>query len=165
MVKRSPVKTLMVAVVVLSRFGLAGVCSAGQLEISGLKASYLPDTAIEFMLTKKSSDLVSFFCAAEILLDGKFTECRSDIFKNGLKPRRIPFDMTRQVTKLRWDTPKLMRAIRPRPGSVYRLRFDVITPKPEQIFSEPFSITQPSNQTMKRTGPRSGATRGITCRG
>lgn len=138
---------------------LVGSLGAEQLKITGLQEAYAPGAAISFTVVKQIPDSVTFACAAETLVEGEFREFRWDIFKNGLKPPfRDPIQLGQGAADLRWDIPKQMQSIRPRAGWIYRLRIDVLTPKAEQIFSQPFSITRPSNQTMQRTPTRSVAT-------
>jgi hypothetical protein len=121
--------------------------AADQLKIKGVQESYAADTAIPFTVVKQVPHSVTFACAAETLVDGEFREFRWNIFKNGLKPPfRDPIQLGQGAADLRWDIPKQMQAIRPRAGWTCRLRIDVLTPKPEQIYSQPFAITQPSSR-------------------
>jgi|GEM_PF-5131919 len=134
---------------------LVGSLGAEQLKITGLQESYAPGAAISFTVVKQIPDSVTFACAAETLVEGEFREFRWDIFKNGLKPPfRDPIQLGQGAADLRWEIPQQMQAIRPRAGWTCRLRLDVLTPKAEQIFSQPFSIKRPSNQTMQRTPTR-----------
>jgi hypothetical protein len=148
-----------VLLMVAATLAVSGSCGAGHLGVTGLRASYRFGARIPFTIHKSASGAVTFCCAAEKLIDGRFEERRWDIFQSALKVAfRRPGKITSESLNLRWDIPKQPQPIWPEPSSVYRLRIDVVSPKQEHIYSAQFAITPPSNQTMQPTAsPRTAS--------
>jgi hypothetical protein len=63
---------------------------APQLKIRDLKASYTVNAAIPFTIIKHARGEVVFACAAEMQMDGRWQEVRSDIISKALEPARQP---------------------------------------------------------------------------
>lgn len=140
---RRKVLLLFVLVVALfdPRLPVKSEDNPGSITITGLKDRYEENEPISFVVVKNTERRITFACAAEVLVNGKYILERWDISKNAYKVAvRTPRELVDSRAVVTWDIPKFMQAIRPEPGKKYRFRVDIFAPREEHIYSSPFEI-------------------------